>query len=87
MILPLGVGDRDINIDVKLTVHTPEEGTQITGLRIESLDVGNLSAHIAFDWVVRRLLERLCTDGSDKTIVILVDPAPHPPPGRAPPAP
>ena len=64
------VGDQQIYIDVKQTVGTAD---QITGVVINSINIGNLSARVAFDRLVRRPLEQLCTPDFNDTIVILVD--------------
>ena len=61
------------DIAVVQQVGTAERGSQVTGIAIRSLHIGNLSARAAFDWAVRRPLEALCVPGFGETVVVLVD--------------
>lgn len=60
-------------ITINQNVGTAETGSQITGMIIQSVHIGNLSARAAFDWAVRRPLELLCRSPFDETIFVLVD--------------
>ncbi len=61
------------DITVIQNIGTAASGSRVTGMAIQSLHIGNLSARSAFDWTVRRPLEALCTPDFSQTIVILVD--------------
>lgn len=52
---------------------TAAPGANIAGVVIEELHIGNLSARVAFDRIVRRPLEQLYKTGFDEMILILVD--------------
>lgn len=67
----LQVPHRDITITQN--VGSAESGSQVIGMAIQSLNIGNLSARAALDWVVRRPLENLCKPDIDRAILILVD--------------
>ncbi len=60
-------------VNVVQNVGAAADGSRITGVAIQSLHIGNLSARAAFDLAVRRPLEVLYTPSFDETIVVLVD--------------
>ncbi len=66
-------GDRHITINATQSVGTAADGSQVQNIVIQNLNLGNLSARVAFDRVVRRPLEALCRDGFRESIVVLVD--------------
>jgi WD40 repeat protein len=67
------MSNQNITINATPVVGTVESGGQVAGVIIKELHIGNLSARVAFDHLVRKPLERLCTKGFQETIVILVD--------------
>jgi WD40 repeat protein len=66
-------GDTQITINANQNVTTAADGTQISNVVIQNLNVGSVSARVAFDQVVRRPLEVLCQKGFQEPIVVLVD--------------
>lgn len=69
----LNAGSQEILINSTQNVETAASGVEIKNVVIESLHVGNLSPRIAFDRLVRRPLEQLCTENFKDTIFIMVD--------------
>ncbi len=67
------VGHDRIAISTSQTVGRAEAGAQIAGVVIHELHIGDISAQDAFDRLVRRPLEAICTDDFAETIVLLVD--------------
>jgi WD40 repeat protein len=67
------MGGQEIIITASQTVGTAESGATITNVAIKELHIGKLSARRAFDQLVRRPLEQLCTRDFQETILILVD--------------
>ena len=65
--------DTTTQIKVNLTVETAQPGAQIVGVSIGTLRIGDLNARIAFEHVVRRPLEQMCTESFADTILITVD--------------
>lgn len=66
-------GDRHITINATQSVGTAADGSRVQNIVIQNLNLGNLSARVAFDRVVRRPLEALYRDGFRESIVVLVD--------------
>jgi hypothetical protein len=66
-------GQKNITINATQTVGTAANGSQVENVVIRALNVGNLSPRIAFDRVVGKPLERVCTTDLNETILILVD--------------
>jgi hypothetical protein len=60
-------------IVVNQSVGRAEPGTRVTGIRVDTVEVGKLPANVVFDEAVRKPLERLCDSDFEGTIVILVD--------------
>ncbi|KRF46275.1 hypothetical protein ASG96_20490 [Terrabacter sp. Soil810] len=67
------VGEQKIKISVRQEVQSAESGAQITAVRIDSLRVGELSAELAFERLVRRPLVMLADEGVEVAVVVLVD--------------
>jgi len=65
--------DQDITINATSIVGIAESGSEVTGVVIKELHIGNLSARVAFDRLVRKPLEQLCTATFQETLLILVD--------------
>ncbi len=63
---------KEIQIDVKQTVGIANAST-ITGVHIESLNMGNLSDEASFNRMVREPLKQLYNDGYSQPILILID--------------
>jgi len=66
-------GDGSIHIDVKQTFANTGADTQVTGVKITSLNIGDISARLAFDRLVRKPLETLLANGLKDQITIVVD--------------
>jgi hypothetical protein len=64
---------KSVTINATQTVGTAANGSQFKAVVIEALNVGNLSPRIAFDRVVGKPLEKVCTANFNETILILVD--------------
>jgi uncharacterized protein YegL/energy-coupling factor transporter ATP-binding protein EcfA2 len=62
-----------VTIQSSLEVGTVAAGGAVTAVHIEAIQAGALSSIVAFDELVRRPLERLCTQDFDQAILILVD--------------
>lgn len=67
----LNVGDQQIKIDGHADVEHAESGAHISGVRIENLNIGGLSAAVAFERMVREPLSQL--DQVGWRFVVLVD--------------
>jgi hypothetical protein len=65
--------EHGISIRANITVGTAKSGAEIKGITIESLHIGDLPVPSAFDRLVRRPLEQLCTPDFEETILILVN--------------
>jgi tetratricopeptide (TPR) repeat protein len=63
---------KEIQIDVKQTVGIANAST-ITGVHIESLNIGTLSDEASFNRLVRDPLKQLYNDGYSQPILILID--------------
>jgi hypothetical protein len=62
-----------IEIKAEQVVGSAASGAKIKNVVIESLQIGQLSARVAFDQIIRTPLEVLCTSDFKETILILVD--------------
>lgn len=72
-LVELKQGDKQITINATQTVTTASNGSQVQNVVIQNLNVGNVSARVAFDLTVRRPLQALCTVEFKETVVALVD--------------
>jgi hypothetical protein len=67
------LGDQHITIHATQAVQSAASWATVQNVVIESLSIGNLSAQLAFDRVVRGPLESLYASGFERSILIVVD--------------
>jgi energy-coupling factor transporter ATP-binding protein EcfA2 len=67
------LNDPNINIQANVNVQTMEAGASTQVVVIKDLHIGSLSSRLAFNQLVRRPLEQICTPNFEGQIVILVD--------------
>jgi WD40 repeat protein len=67
------LGHPQIMINASARANHADAGSQITGVRIDELHVGNLSARVAFEHTVHGPLASIFGQGFDERVLILVD--------------
>jgi hypothetical protein len=67
------VGDRNINIDVRIQAGTVQPGGSVTGLVIQNLVIQGLNVQEAFNRAVLDPLRAIYETGYDQPILVLVD--------------
>ena len=68
----LAVSDAEIQIEGRATADQAEAGAMVAGVVINSLKLGNMSARLAFERVVRRPLEAAAHDVTPLLVVVEV---------------
>jgi hypothetical protein len=66
------LGDQ-IRITTEQRMERVESGANVTGVRIERLDLGGLSDELSFDRVLREPLQKLYEGRFDEPIILLID--------------
>lgn len=67
------VGDKEINIDVQMSVGTAQPGSNVIGVKIENLVIRGLNGQEAFNHIVLDPLRTLYNQGYGQPILLLVD--------------
>lgn len=63
----------EVNIQVKQNINKVKKHGKVIGVSIETVQIGNLSARVSFDRLVRQPLEQVCASKNIEPIIILVD--------------
>lgn len=64
---------RAVKLEIRHSIGVTGRAAQVTGVRIERLEIGDLSPRVAFDQLLRRPLAQLCSAKFKQNIVILID--------------
>ena len=64
---------RAVKLEVRQSIGVTGRAAQVTGVRIERLEIGDLSPRAAFDQLLRKPLAQVCSANFNEKIVILID--------------
>jgi hypothetical protein len=67
----LNLGDSTITVHGQAWADSAASAAQIAGVRIESIEIAQSSARLAFERVIRAPLERLSGDGAGSLVVVI----------------